>query len=236
MAKTRKKYEQSVHLAIAKYIKLQYPNVIFFSEPSGLRVTIGLRKLLKGLRSESKLPDLFIAEPRNQFAGLFIEIKASVDTLYTNDGGIRNIEHIKEQLEMLERLQNKGFKAVFGAGFDDCKEIIDEYLTPKTELSTEKIEIITCNNFGIDRNLIHSKSRRRELVMPRQVIMTIAYHVTQKSTKKSNRIVGLIFKLDHATVSYSRKTVKNLIETDKNFREKFNKILYELGISDLNIN
>ena len=124
-----------------------------------------MRKLLKGLRSESKLPDLFIAEPRNQFAGLFIEIKASVDTLYTNDGRIRNIEHIKEQLEMIKRLQNKGFKAVFGAGFDDCKEIIDEYLTPKTELSTEKIEIITCNNFGIDRNLIHSKSRRRELVM-----------------------------------------------------------------------
>lgn len=49
-------------------------------------------------------------------------------------------------------------------------------------------------------------------------------------------MVGLIFKLDHATVSYSRKTVKNLIETDKNFREKFNKILYELGITDLNIN
>jgi len=235
MAKTRKKVEESVHLAIAKYIKLQYPNVIFFSEPSGLRVTIGLRKLLKGLRSESKLPDLFIAEPRNQFAGLFIEIKASVDTLYTNDGRIRNIEHIKEQLEMLERLQNKGFKAVFGAGFDDCKEIIDEYLTPKTELSTEKIEIITCNNFGIDRNLIHSKSRRRELVMPRQVIMTISYHICEKR-KISNRMVGLIFKLDHATVSYSRKTVKNLIETDKNFREKFNKILYELGISDLNIN
>jgi len=235
MAKTRKKVEESVHLAIAKYIKLQYPNVIFFSEPSGLRVTIGLRKLLKGLRSESKLPDLFIAEPRNQFAGLFIEIKASVDTLYTKDGRIKNIEHIKEQLEMLERLQNKGFKAVFGAGFDDCKEIIDEYLTPKTELSTEKIEIITCNNFGIDRNLIHSKSRRRELVMPRQVIMTISYHICEKR-KISNRMVGLIFKLDHATVSYSRKTVKNLIETDKNFREKFNKILYELGISDLNIN
>lgn len=235
MAKKRKKVEESVHLAIAKYIKLQYPNVIFFSEPSGLRVTIGLRKLLKGLRSESKLPDLFIAEPRNQFAGLFIEIKASVDTLYTNDGRIRNIEHIKEQLEMIKRLQNKGFKAVFGAGFDDCKEIIDEYLTPKTELSTEKIEIITCNNFGIDRNLIHSKSRRRELVMPRQVIMTISYHICEKR-KISNRMVGLIFKLDHATVSYSRKTVKNLIETDKNFREKFNKILYELGISDLNIN
>ena len=67
--------------------------------------------------------------------------------------------------------------------------------------------------------------------------MTIAYHVSQKTNNRySNRLVGLIFSLDHATVSHSRKTVRNLVETDKNFRDKFNKILYELGISDLNIN
>jgi hypothetical protein len=122
------KKKQSVHLAVCKYLKLQYPNVVFFSEPSGLRTTPGVAKMLKGMRSDSKLPDLFIAHPKGGYSGLFIEIKDSPETLYTKDGRVRNSEHLQAQNNMLTRLRDDGYIAEFGPGFEKCKEIIDYYL------------------------------------------------------------------------------------------------------------
>ena len=37
-------------------------------------------------------------------------------------------KHVEEQAEMLERLRQAGYKAEFGVGFDECKQIIDKYL------------------------------------------------------------------------------------------------------------
>ena len=37
-------------------------------------------------------------------------------------------KHIDEQAEVLERLEFRGYRAVFAVGFDEAKEVIDEYL------------------------------------------------------------------------------------------------------------
>ena len=37
-------------------------------------------------------------------------------------------KHVEEQAEMLEKLRAKGYKAEFGVGFDECRQIIAEYL------------------------------------------------------------------------------------------------------------
>ena len=120
------KNETSLQIAICNYLKLQYPGVIFFSEPSGLRVSIGQAVQLKKMRSQGKLPDLFIAEAKGQFHGLFIEIK--VDSPYKKDGTLKKNEHLELQDIMIDRLRLKGYQACFGVGFDDCKKIIDDYM------------------------------------------------------------------------------------------------------------
>ena len=46
MAKTysmKKVTEKDVHTAVCKYLDAQYPDVIYLSDPSGMRVTIGLQ-------------------------------------------------------------------------------------------------------------------------------------------------------------------------------------------------
>jgi hypothetical protein len=121
--------EEQIHIAICKYIKLQYPNVLFTSESSGIRLSIGQAKRLKAMRSCSGLPDILIFEPRKSYYGLFLEVKRDGTKIYKKDGDLRKDTHIQEQEEILHRLKQKGYFAEFVVGFDEAKSIIDFYFS-----------------------------------------------------------------------------------------------------------
>lgn len=119
------KQEEIIHRQVCEYIRRQYPKVIFTSEPSGLRLPIGLAKKLKAMRSGSKLPDIWIMEIRKGYGGLFIELKA--ESILNKKGNFKT-PHIAAQNETIEKLLNKGYFATFAVGFDDAKNLIDSYL------------------------------------------------------------------------------------------------------------
>ena len=119
--------EKQLHKQVCGYIKLQYQKVIFISDMSGLKTSIGVAVQMKALRSSRAIPDLIILHPSNGFAGLIIEIKVNVSDVYKKNGMIKTNQHILEQSEMLKRLSSLGYVAEFGIGFDDCKQIIDSY-------------------------------------------------------------------------------------------------------------
>jgi len=54
------KSEENLQIAISSYLKYQYPDVIFTSESSGIRLTIGQATKAKKQRSKHKLPDMII--------------------------------------------------------------------------------------------------------------------------------------------------------------------------------
>lgn len=120
--------EERVHTAVCNYLRLQYPDVIFTSESAGIRLTIGQAAKVKKLRSEAALPDLWIAEPRGGYCGLFLELKRDQAEVYDKRGKLRQTPHIKAQNAMLIRLLEKGYYAAFGCGFDDAKKVIDSYM------------------------------------------------------------------------------------------------------------
>lgn len=122
------KQEESLQIVVCNYIKYQYPKVIFFSDMSGIRLTIGQSKKMKLMKSSKGLPDLFICEPRNGCHGLFIELKKDGGKLYKKDGVTPINEHVSEQIEMLKKLYLKGYYAEFAIGFGQAKFIIDNYL------------------------------------------------------------------------------------------------------------
>jgi len=119
------KPEEILHKQVCQYIRTQYPDVIFTSEPSGLRLPIGLAVKLKSLRSGAKLPDLWIIERRANYGGLFIELKAG--PIFNKKGDCKT-PHIEQQAEVIGRLIDKGYQAGFAEGFDHAKTIIDSYL------------------------------------------------------------------------------------------------------------
>ena len=126
------KHEQKLQIQIATYLKLEHPEIIFYSDvASGCKLTIGQALLNKRMQYSRALPDMFIAHTNRMWGGLFIELKKSKEEIYRKDGRIREDEHIKEQAEMLKQLIIRGFKAVFACGFDEAIAIIENYLNEK---------------------------------------------------------------------------------------------------------
>lgn len=145
--------ESEIQIAVADYLRIQYPDVIFHSDyGSGLKLTPGQAMRQKrqngGRRS---WPDMFIAEPKNTKAkckvlannttdikyayfveqkyGLFLELKREGTTIYKkSDGQLVKDKHIREQAGMLDKLRKRGYMAEFACGFEEAKRIIDAYL------------------------------------------------------------------------------------------------------------
>lgn len=120
--------EKDIHIMVCNYIRTKYPNAIFRSDfASGMRMSIGMAKRHKALQSSRAFPDIFIAEPRGQYYGMFIELKTEDNVVFKKDGTLRQNEHHKEQAVMLSKLYARGYKAVFGQGYQDTIKKIDQY-------------------------------------------------------------------------------------------------------------
>ena len=126
--------EKNVHLAVVNYLKLQYPKVLFRSDTgAGMKLTIGQAKAQKSIQNGMKWPDIFIAEPRGEYHGLFLELKDEGVILFKKNVGVLSFasEHMTEQHKCLCNLSFKGYMALFAVGFDEAKQIIDEYMNYK---------------------------------------------------------------------------------------------------------
>jgi len=127
--------EKQLHISVCKYLDMQYPDVIYLSDPSGMRVTVGLINEIKAKRCKRyKIPDLIILHPNKQYKGLIIEIKKSLSEIVTKSGEFRKTAHIQEQVKSLEKLQSLGYAALFGVSFQQIKSVIDEYFNPQNQI------------------------------------------------------------------------------------------------------
>ena len=79
-------------------------------------------------------------------------------------------------------------------------------------------------HFQLPKGSLEQRTRKRSIVQPRQIAMVIS----KLKTKYSLAIIGSeIGEKDHATVLHAIKTVVNLYETSREFRNQFDPILYE---------
>ena len=121
--------ESDLQVQVADYLRLRYPDVQFHSDyGSGLKLTQGQAMKQKRQNGGRRgWPDMFIAEPMNGLHGLFIELKKAGTRLKKKDGTWAS-SHLEEQNEVLNKLQKKGYAAYFAVGFEEAKDIIDDYL------------------------------------------------------------------------------------------------------------
>ena len=121
--------EHDLYAMLADYLRYNYKNIIWrFDLAADLKLTIGQARKHKRLQQHRGYPDLFIAEPRGKHHGAYIELKKAGTKIFTKKGTLVSNEHIREQFDMLEQLRRRGYVAEFACGFDEAKEIIDNYL------------------------------------------------------------------------------------------------------------
>jgi len=121
--------ESYIHALLCNYLRNNYPDVIFTSDLSGVRLPMGLAKKVKNLKSSRGIPDLIVFKPMNGYHGLLIEIKSADVQLYRKDGkGMLADLHRKEQTAIILQLRALGYAAFFVCGFVAGRSCIENYM------------------------------------------------------------------------------------------------------------
>lgn len=86
----------------------------------------------------------------------------------------------------------------------------------KKEITVDYIIQTVCDHFKVTPTAMQSATRKREVVQVRQITMYLCKHMTNCSLSTIGAQTG---GKNHATVLHACKTVTNLMETDRNFRD-----------------
>lgn len=87
----------------------------------------------------------------------------------------------------------------------------------KSEINIDKVQKTVCEYFGITRENLLSKSRKRQIVQARQIAMYLCRSLISSCSLAS--IGAEIGGKDHATVLHACMTVSDLMSTDKTFKK-----------------
>ncbi|MBF0759786.1 chromosomal replication initiator protein DnaA [Dysgonomonas mossii] len=85
------------------------------------------------------------------------------------------------------------------------------------KITINTIESAVCDFYNIKSELIHTASRKRQIVQARQVAMYLSKSYTEMSLAQIGSLIG---KKNHATVLHACRTVREQMEVDKTFREE----------------
>ena len=82
----------------------------------------------------------------------------------------------------------------------------------------------TCEQYNISMDEIKSKSRKGPIVIPRLLTM----HILRSNTLLTLDEIGIAFNRDHTTVINAIKSTSNMLETDCNIKEEYQKLVMKL--------
>ncbi len=124
--------------------------------------------------------------------------------------------HIKNNIRELEGALNT---LIVRSSFNDgninillAKEVIRNFVTEiNKEITVESIQKLVADHFAMDVEKLQGKTRKRQVVVARQLSMYLAKKLTDQSLKAIGENFG---GRDHSTVIYSINTVQDLMETD----------------------
>jgi chromosomal replication initiator protein len=191
----------------------QGKNIIFSSDKHPNHI-IGLEDRLKtrfnaGMTIDIQEPDLesriaIIKEKTSlQNISLDPEILSYIASSIT--GSIREIEGVINIISMHTEMKQKAISLT------EIKQLIRNSVKPKKNISIESVVKQISEYYNLDESIIYEKTRRKEIVKARQVIMFIL----REDFNESYPSIGLkLGGKDHTTVIHSYEKIKKELITD----------------------
>ncbi|MGE0630938.1 MAG: VRR-NUC domain-containing protein [Pseudobdellovibrionaceae bacterium] len=110
--------EDSLQRACVTWFKLQYPLSLIWATPNG-----GHRHPLEAAKFKmtgvlAGVPDLFIAEPKGKFHGMFVELKCTT-------------KPTPAQMELIGKLHDRNYCTAICYSFDEFTMNVKKYFEPK---------------------------------------------------------------------------------------------------------
>ncbi|GAA5221412.1 chromosomal replication initiator protein DnaA [Membranihabitans marinus] len=168
-----------------------------------------------GLTADLQSPDyetrMAILDNKMLTEGLELPDNVLEFICYNVKNNIRELEGVLVSLIAQSSLNNREID------LEITKEVVQKFVEQVSkEITIQSIQELVASHFKIEADHLQSKSRKRNIVIARQLSMYFA----KKHTNKSLKTIGDTFGgRDHSTVIYSCKTVKDLMDTDKIFKE-----------------
>jgi hypothetical protein len=128
MLKKKVETERRIHTRLCAYLRERYPNVRFITTLDGEYFGQFQAQHVRALQWGAGAPDLLIFQPNGKYYGLALELKRDTANPFKKDGKLKKNEHIQEQADWLDYLQEVGWRALFAVGYENAMDIIDEYM------------------------------------------------------------------------------------------------------------
>ncbi|MGM0479867.1 MAG: chromosomal replication initiator protein DnaA [Bacteroidota bacterium] len=225
-----KEKTQDVFFHIFNHLHQNGKQIILTSDKAPVEMQGMEQRLLSrfkwGLSADLQSPDLEtrIAILEKKMYGNGIDLpKDVVEYLaYSINTNIREMEGALTSLLAQASLNKKSIT------LELAKQMIDKFVkNTAREVSIEYIQKVVCDYFDLEIEILKSKTRKREVVQARQIAM----YFSKKMTKSSLANIGAhCGGKDHATVLHACRTVNNLSETDKQFKNYLTELEKKLSM------
>lgn len=149
---------------------------------------------------------LQIIKKKATATGLFLEDKIIEFLAESVDGNIREIEGTLNLVGCQSQLKNRPLS------IPEIKDLIKNSTKPKKALSVTDVIKLIAEFYGLTSDSLCEKTRRKEVVRPRQIAM----YILREDFNASFPIIGeKMGKRDHTTVIHSCERVKKDLKIDK---------------------
>lgn len=131
------------------------------------------------------------------------------------EGNIREIEGVLNSILCQTQLKNRELS------LNEIKNLIKNSIKPKKLISIKEVIQIISDFYNLEEGVVYKKTRKKEVVKPRQVIMYILREDFNISYPSIGEKLG---GRDHTTVIHSCEKIKNDIKTDLILNKEINQI------------
>lgn len=168
-----------------------------------------------GLSADLQAPDLetrmAILEAKMNQEGVALPQDVTDFICYNIKNNIRELEGVLVSLIAQSSLNRQEIDMGL------AKHVIRNFVKQiNKEITVEYIQKLVAEHFTLPVEKLQGKTRKRQVVIARQLSMYLAKNLTDKSLKAIGETFG---GRDHSTVIYSCRTVQDLMETDAIFHD-----------------
>jgi chromosomal replication initiator protein len=163
-----------------------------------------------------------------------LKAKMKTENLILDDETLEYIcYHVKSNVRELEGiLISLSARAALNKKTIDltlAKEVVNQFISQEIkEISIDSIKNLVANHFKISLDKLQGTTRKREVVIARQLSMYLAKNYTGVSLKGIGSKFG---GKDHSTVLYSIKAVQDLMDTDSLFKDTVDQIEKQMSMT-----
>ncbi len=211
IGKMEKSQEELFHLFNSFY---EANKQIVFSSDKHPNFIPGLEDRLRSRFSQGMIVDVIEPDYESRIAVLRSKIKEKGIAVEEGvleyiaasvEGNIRELEGNLNTLIMQTQLRNRALSLT------EVKNLIKNSVKPKKQISSKEVVRIVADFYGVEENSIYDKTRRKEIVKARQMVM----YILREEFNVSYPLIGQkLGGKDHTTVIHSCDKIKNDMKAD----------------------